>query len=175
VSTRPTPVKFGSIGAALVDVPAGGVRLPDLDQLVAHRPTVAVEHPPRDHDPLAHRFAVVLDGQVGLEPADVAVPEDRREQLDRLRVGVVQVLGGMAQQAAAVGRVVEPGLGLLRAGTFVVLADPGHLRIDLRLRGRGGVRADVRLGVWALGHPPKVRRSGAGWLQRIPLSGNKWW
>ena len=98
---------------ALVDVAARGVGLPDLDELAAHRPAVAVEDPAGDDDPLADRLTVVLDRQVGLERVHVAVPEARRPQLDRLRVGVVQVLGGVAQQPAAVGRVVQPRLGLL--------------------------------------------------------------
>ena len=52
---------------ALVDVAPGGVGLPDLDELAAHRPAVAVDDPAGDHHPLADRLAGVLDGQVGLE------------------------------------------------------------------------------------------------------------
>ena len=88
---------------ALVDVAAAGVGLPDLDQLAGDRPAVAVEHPAGHDDALADRLAAVLDGQVGLERADVALPEARRPELDGLRVGVVQVLGRVPQQAAPVG------------------------------------------------------------------------
>ena len=102
---------------ALVDVAPGGVGLPDLDQLAAHGAAVAVDDPTGHHDPLADRLTAVLDGQVGLGGADVAVPEDRREQLDLLGVGVVQVLGRVAQEAAAVRRVVQPRLRLVAART----------------------------------------------------------
>ena len=88
---------------ALVDVATGRVGLPDLDQLAAYRPTVAVEHPAGDDHPLADRLAAVLDGQVGLERADVPVAEDRRPQLDALGVGVPQVLGRVPQQVLRYG------------------------------------------------------------------------
>ena len=97
---------------ALVDVAAGGVGLPDLHELAAHRAAVAVEHPPGDDDALAERLAVVLDGEVRFQRVDVQVPEGRREQLDGLRVRVVQVLGRVAQDAAAVRREVRLWLQL---------------------------------------------------------------
>ena len=62
---------------ALVDVATGRVGLPDLDELAAYGAALAVEHPARDDDPLADRLAAVLDGQVGLEGADVALSEHR--------------------------------------------------------------------------------------------------
>ena len=95
---------------ALVDVAAGGVGLPDLDELVAHRPAVAVEHATGHDHPLAHRLAGVLDGQVGLERVEVPLTEHRRPQLDPLRVGLLRRLGRVAQQAGAVRRVVQPRL-----------------------------------------------------------------
>ena len=47
-----------------VHVAAGRVGLPDLDQRVADRPAVAVDHPARDDDALAERLARVLPGEV---------------------------------------------------------------------------------------------------------------
>ena len=67
---------------ALVDVAAGRVGLPDLDQLAAHRAAVAVEHAAGDHDALADRLAAVLDRQIRLERGDVVLAEARRPQLD---------------------------------------------------------------------------------------------
>ena len=43
----------------VVDVAAGRVGLPDLDQRVRHRPAVLVEHAAGDDDPLAERLAGV--------------------------------------------------------------------------------------------------------------------
>src|SRR4030095_8595037 len=51
---------------ALVQVPAAGVGLPDLYQLTADRPTISVQHPAGDDDPLSNRLTAVLDRQVGL-------------------------------------------------------------------------------------------------------------
>ena len=59
---------------ALVDVAAGGVGLPDLDQRVRHRPAVAVEHAAGDDDALAQRLAVVLAGEVGVGRGDGPSP-----------------------------------------------------------------------------------------------------
>ena len=70
---------------ALVDVAPGRVGLPDLDELVAYRPAVAVEDAPGHLHPLADRLAAVLDGQVGLERPDVALAEDRRSTARRPR------------------------------------------------------------------------------------------
>ncbi len=141
---------------ALVDVATGGIGLPDLDELVAHRASVTVEHPARDHDAFPDRFTVVLDRQVGLERSDVAVTEDRGEQLDRLRIRLVQVLAGMAEQAAPVGRVVEARLGLVRTGALVVVADPCNLVADLRLGGRGRVGVRRLQGLLVLVHRATV-------------------
>ena len=44
---------------AVMAVATGGVRLPDLDEAVADRPAVGVQHPPGDDDPLAERLAAV--------------------------------------------------------------------------------------------------------------------
>ena len=58
VRQRPPPLKFGSSGAGAVDVvavAAGGVGLPDLDERVAHRTAVLLDHPAADDDPLAQR------------------------------------------------------------------------------------------------------------------------
>ena len=53
-----------------VAVAAGGVRLPDLDELPAQRLAVRVEHPSGDDDALAERLARVLAGEVVVELAE---------------------------------------------------------------------------------------------------------
>ena len=133
---------------ALVDVATAGVGLPDLDELVAHRPAVAVEHPAGDDHPLADRLAAVLDGQVGLERVDVAVRRSTGAHSSiALGVGVVQVLGRVPQHAAAVRRVVEPRLGLAatgRAREALAIAAISALTsawVEARLGGRGSTRA----------------------------------
>ena len=120
---RPTPVKLGSMRCrvlvALVDVAAGGVGLPDLHELAGHGAAVAVEHAAGDDDAFAQRFAVVLDGQVRFQGVHVHVPERRGVQLDGLRVRVVQVLGGVAQDAAAVRARSPAAAGFPAAAPFL--------------------------------------------------------
>ncbi len=49
-----------------VDVSAGGVGLPHLDERSAHRTPVGVGHAAADDDPLAERLSGVLPRQVGI-------------------------------------------------------------------------------------------------------------
>jgi hypothetical protein len=105
---------------ALVDVAARGIGLPDLDELVADRSAIAVDDPSGHHHPFTDRLAAVLNGQVGLQRMHVAAAKTRRPQLDRLGIGVVQDVGWMAQQAAAIGRIVQPRLGLGDAAALVL-------------------------------------------------------
>ena len=89
----------------LVEVAAGRVRLPDLDQSRPHRVPRGVGHLPRHDDPLAERLSVVLPGEVVVELADrlVAVrgPGELRE-----RVGQDQERAlGRAQLRGAVVRI----------------------------------------------------------------------
>ena len=51
----------------LVDVAAGGICLPQLDQSIGQRPAAGVEHPPGDDDALTQRLARVLPGEVGVQ------------------------------------------------------------------------------------------------------------
>jgi hypothetical protein len=51
----------------------------------------------------------MLDRQIRIERRNVVRPETRRPQLDGFWVGVVQFVGGMAKQAAAVRRIVSRG------------------------------------------------------------------
>lgn len=60
---------------ALVGVAARRVGLPDLHELAAHRPSVAVEQPSGDGDALTDRLAVVLPGEVVVDLGDVPLPE----------------------------------------------------------------------------------------------------
>ena len=114
---------------------------------MAGRPPDAAAGPPGDDHPLADGLAAVLDGEVGFERVDVASPEHRRPQLDPLGVGMVEVLGGVPEHAAAVRRVVEAGLRLTGAGggrgLGVLAGDVVDLRAHLGLRrGRGVGGAD---------------------------------
>ena len=84
--TRPAPEKLGSSGAGwtidLVAIPPGRVRLPDLDQRPADRPSVLVEHPAADDDPLPERLALVLARQVGVRGVERVLAEDRPGESD---------------------------------------------------------------------------------------------
>ncbi len=93
---REVRVEWRGMLVTLVDVTTGGVGLPDLHELVAHRPTVAVGDAPRDDHPLADRVAAALDREVRLEWVDVGMAEYRCHQLDALGVGVVEAFGGGA-------------------------------------------------------------------------------
>ena len=147
----------------LVDVAAGGVRLPDLHQLAGDGTAVAVEHPAGDDDAFAQRLAVVLDGQVRFQRVDVHVPERRRVELDGFRVRVVQVLGGVAQDAAAVRRVVQPRLDLRRGTVLerlgVGLADGFHLGAEVRLRLCGSIQGRASVAHTSSVRPPWRRRT----------------
>ena len=115
---------------------------------MAHRTALPVDDPAGDHDPLADRLAVALDGQVGLQWVDVTMPEDRRVELDGLRIGMVRILGGMAQHAAPVRRVVQPRLGLLAVfglAGFVAFDHRRHLGIHLGLAALRRIGAGHRL------------------------------
>ena len=177
-------VDRGRVLVALVDVAAAGVGLPDLDELVPHRPAVAVEDPAGDDHPLADRLAAVLDGQVGLERVDVAVPEHRRPQLDPLGVGVVQVLGRVPQHAAAVRRVVQPRLRLAVArggrGLGVLARDARRSRRSPRPGSRRPRRTRLRRAagcvVEDVGHGDDGRGDGPRpGVDRLPLSGRTVW
>src|SRR5581483_12501765 len=56
-----------------VDVAAGGIGLPDLDQRIGEGVPVLVYDRAVDDDALAERLAGVLAGQVGIRRADMAV------------------------------------------------------------------------------------------------------
>ncbi len=110
-------VQRGGVLIALVDVTSGGVGLPDLHELAGNRATVAIKYTACNDDALTLRLAVVLDGQVGFQRVHVLVAESGRVELDGLRVRVVQALGGgVAQDAAAVRRVVQTRHGLRPPG-----------------------------------------------------------
>src|SRR5690606_28551391 len=75
-------VEWRRMLVTLVDVPAGGVGLPDLDQLIAKRAAPAVEQLPGDGDAFAERLTGVLQGEVGLDRGDITLTERRRHQFD---------------------------------------------------------------------------------------------
>jgi hypothetical protein len=63
------------VAIQVVGVAPGGVGLPDLDQTVANRVAVAVEHSPRDDDPLPQRLIRMLAGQVVIQLSNRVAPE----------------------------------------------------------------------------------------------------
>jgi hypothetical protein len=131
---REVRVQRGRVLVALVRVPARGVGLPDLHQLPGDRAALPVQDAAGDGDALAERFAGVLAGQVGVQFGDVGDAEDRAGQLDRVRVPYRdQRLAGVAQRAAAVGRVAAGGMVPDRPGPGVGLALGGDLAADVRL------------------------------------------
>ena len=92
VGVRERPPRAGEVRVerrrvlvALVDVAAGGVRLPDLEQRAADRAAVLVEHAPGDDDPLAERLAR-RPARVRSASArrDRVLAEDRRAQVVKL-------------------------------------------------------------------------------------------
>ena len=144
-------VERGGVLVTLVDVAAGGVGLPDFHELARNRAAVAVQDAAGDDDAFALGFAVVLDGQVRLQRVHVLVTESGRVELDRFRVGMVQALGGVAQDAAAVRRIVQARHGLrslaVLQGLSVLVADRFDLGTEVRLRLHlSGVVGGVRLG-----------------------------
>ena len=82
-AAQPVEVRVQRRRAGVDDVPvaAGGVGLPHLDQGVGHRAAVAVEHPPVDEDPLAHRLAAVAQRQVGVLGLHPVLAEHRAGDL----------------------------------------------------------------------------------------------
>ncbi len=69
-----------------VGVAAGGVRLPDLDQLATQRLAVRAQDAAADDDPLAEGLTIVLPRQVVVELPDLPVAEDRAGLLgERMR------------------------------------------------------------------------------------------
>ena len=71
----------------LVQVAAGGVGLPDLDQRVADRPAVARRARGRDDDALAERLAGVLAREIVVAAAERSLAEDRARRASAARAG----------------------------------------------------------------------------------------
>ena len=89
-----------------VDVTPSRVGLPDLDQRVADRPAVGIQHPPVDHDPLAQRLAPMLPGQIGVSGSDWNAPEDRARRTMKPLVGQPhRTVAGRTQLRGAVVRI----------------------------------------------------------------------
>ncbi len=110
-----------------------------------------------DDDPLTDGLAVVLNGQVGFQGMHVPLPEGRAPQLDLFRIGVVEALGGVAQQGAAIGREGQPSSCLLGPAVsqcvLVLLMDLADLRGHLILRRCGSVGIGVGDDVMCLTAP----------------------
>ena len=99
-----------------VDIATGGVRLPDLDQGAAHRPSVGVGDPAAQDYPLAQRLTRMLPRQVGIFRAN-GNPAKRRSTC------VVEPLVGQAH--GLVARCTQ-------ARRAVVRKQVGRLEIQLR-------------------------------------------
>ena len=86
-------IERGRVLVDLVEVAAGGVGLPDLEQRVPHRPAVVVEDASRDDDPLAERLAGMPGREVGVARGDGVLAEDGCGE-------PVELLGQRQQRAA---------------------------------------------------------------------------
>ena len=100
----------------LVDVAAGGIGLPDLDQRMRHRPAVLVADPARDDDPLAERRGIMLAGQVGIVVAHAFMAEHRSGELRQRGGQDDERFRGRAQPrcdivGVEVGRIGREALG----------------------------------------------------------------
>ncbi len=115
----------------LVDVPACGIRLPDLNEPMWDWTALLVEDAAGDDDPFPQRLADVLPGQVALFRADLVGPEDGRGELDRLGIDKVRRVPGISPHAAAIRSEVELRVvSCLAAGSaFLALPVPS---LDLR-------------------------------------------
>src|SRR5689334_19507812 len=60
-----------------MQVPSRGICLPDLDERVRNRPSIAVENAPRHNDSLTQRFSRMLPGQVVIVSPNALVAIDR--------------------------------------------------------------------------------------------------
>src|ERR1700722_8011784 len=121
---------------ALVVLATGSIGLPDLDELARHRPTRCVPQPPGHDDALPDGLAGMAGGEVGVDGVDVLAAEARGPALNFVRVDADERGSRMAQQAAAVRRVVQPRLGALFP--VVVSRDAGDLHRYLTLRHGAG-------------------------------------
>ena len=114
------------VGVVLMNVAARGIGLPQLDQQVRDWPSVLVQDPPGDHDPLAKWGAVLgrIPGHIVVQRVDAVMPEDRARQLRQTLCQRHQRLGRSAQHGRLVvgvhqGRMARPVarvVGLLRQG-----------------------------------------------------------
>src|SRR5215210_3826206 len=66
-SPREVGIERSRVPIFLVGVASGGVGLPDLDEAVPDRASVAVEDTPGNDDPLAKRLAGMLAGQIAVK------------------------------------------------------------------------------------------------------------
>src|SRR5688572_4364566 len=141
-------------------IAAGGIRLPDLDQGIRHRPAVLVEHATGHHDALADRLAFVLSREVVVARLDVVPAEHRAGDLRKRLRRDDQGLRRTALLSRCVRRIVIGGLG-------------ARMEFPVRLVTR-------RPAAWTAGHgrkPPAscTRRRRASWWDRAPdRSGSAW-
>src|SRR6202000_3020245 len=122
----------GGVLIALVAIATGGVGLPHLDQLTRHRPAPAVADSTGHDGARPEGRPVVAHRQVSVERVDVLVAEAGCAAFDLLGVDDHEWMFRVTQDAAAVGRAVEPRLPLF-APEFG--CDAGHLRRDVTLGG----------------------------------------
>ena len=136
---------------ALVPVPSGHVRLPDLDERAPHGPSVLLEQPAGHDDSLAKRFAAMLPRQVVVELADLLFPvEGVREVVDATGQDDEWPRGNTPRRRP-IGRVVERRVDVLNdarrrivahaAGPTLASRRPASLRTHV---GSGAARPPRR-------------------------------
>ncbi len=138
-------VQRGRVLIALVGVPAGGVGLPDLDELTAYGAAGAVQDAAGDRDAFAERLAGMLPGEIGVQVGDVRDaergaaraprPPGRHGGRSRPAAG-----GGGAGRCCGTGR--SPGRGApvpepRRPVPFAGRVQCGDLAADVGLGGEG--------------------------------------
>ena len=120
-----------------------GVRLPDLDQRIRHRPRVLVQHSAGDDDALPERLAGVRAGEVAVERSDRSVAVDGTGRSDSVRgITTSGRRGGATRWTGTPARRVPPSGGdrgeLDAARRTAIVSET-----DRQEAGRGG--RDVRL------------------------------
>ena len=144
---------------ALVPVPSGRVRLPDLDERARDGPSVLLEQAAGHDDSLAKRFAAMLPRQVVVELADLLFPvEGVREVVDATGQDDEWPRGNTPRRRPVV-RIVERRVDVLDDAHRRIVADVAGPRLASR-------RPALSWTHVGSGAPPPVRDVP---MKRLPL------
>ena len=130
--TREVGIERRWMLVALVPVPSGRVRLPDLDERARDGPSVLLEQAAGHDDSLAKRFAAMLPRQVVVELADLPFPvEGVREVVDATGQDDEWPCGNTPRRRPVV-RVVERRVDVLDDAHRRIVADAAGPRLASR-------------------------------------------